>query len=233
MTENKAHRGWAGAIDLLGFSGLLRSVMGRKSFEVVVVQRRFATPEEVRQGQRLQAERRARGEDLHLGQILLEQRIISGHQLAEALSRSGERRLSTSEATFRLATRLQSGFSPSQKVVLACSAVEEPALLDLVSQLSLALALMDGGPVLLVDGNLRTPWLHRYYSLPAAPGLSDVLRGKVEFDVAVKSLELKDLSVLTAGSPEPDALSVLDSIKLSTLIAHSSTRFRRVRRSCG
>jgi protein-tyrosine kinase len=76
--------------------------------------------------------------------------------------------------------------------------------------------------VLLIDADLRRPFVHEVFRLPNARGLSDVLcfeRGEVPL------LEVSEhLSVLTAGQPD-QPMAALTSDRMRTLLEQSSAAF--------
>lgn len=71
-----------------------------------------------------------------------------------------------------------------------------------------ALIAQAGRKVLLVDGDLRKPDVHRVLDIPLNIGLSDVLEGKCKLDDAIVPVS-PGLDVLTAGSPVPKPSELL------------------------
>ena len=68
---------------------------------------------------------------------------------------------------------------------------------------NLAVAMSQSGKkVLLVDGDLRQPRIHKSFAVDNSVGLSSVIRGEVEFLDAIQTTAVKDLWVLTSG-PRP------------------------------
>ncbi|MEM9585864.1 MAG: polysaccharide biosynthesis tyrosine autokinase [Planctomycetota bacterium] len=82
-----------------------------------------------------------------------------------------------------------------------------------------------GLKVLVVDGDLRRPSAHRYFSIPIADGLRDVLEGNLDLDSGVKATELDNVSVLTAGAETKDASEKLQSPKFDELLAELKKSF--------
>jgi capsular exopolysaccharide synthesis family protein len=79
--------------------------------------------------------------------------------------------------------------------------------------------------VLLVDGDLRRPSLHAYFGLKHAPGLTDVLYGKVTLTEAVKTNVVPNLDVLASGSGCPNPAEALGSNKMKELIAQLKQKY--------
>jgi len=66
--------------------------------------------------------------------------------------------------------------------------------------LAATLALQSGHRVMLIDGNVYEPALHRFLGAPAGPGLLDVSQGTLELSAAVRPTSVRNLSLLTAGT---------------------------------
>lgn len=73
--------------------------------------------------------------------------------------------------------------------------------------------------VLLIDGDLRKPKIHHYFSVPNSPGLTNYLGGKVGSGSAknsdlfsvIHATEFENLSVLCSGSIPPNPAEILGS----------------------
>ena len=77
-----------------------------------------------------------------------------------------------------------------------------------------------GRNVVLIDGDLRKPQMHRSFGLRNDVGLSSVLTGDATLSRAVKRLDAeKNLVILPAGPPPPDPAELLLSDRLGKAIA--------------
>ncbi len=86
--------------------------------------------------------------------------------------------------------------------------------------LNLAIAAAQSGRrVVVVDGDLRRPSLHRVLNLNGKVGLSEVLAGQVPASEALQRIEGMGLSVLTAGACPPNPTDLLDSQAMRDLVA--------------
>ena len=75
-------------------------------------------------------------------------------------------------------------------------------------------------PVVLVDGDLRRPSVHREVGLSVSPGLGDLLGGAA-FDSVLRRLPGNDhLHFMTAGSAVADAAGVLGSRSFTDVLTH-------------
>jgi capsular exopolysaccharide synthesis family protein len=75
---------------------------------------------------------------------------------------------------------------------------------------SLALSLSRAGRrTLLVDGDLRSPSLHKLFGMPLEEGMSEVLRSEIDLADAVKATNNEKLYLLTAGICDAEAIHAL------------------------
>ena len=92
-----------------------------------------------------------------------------------------------------------------------------------------ALSLKSEAKVLLVDADFRRSTVHRQLGLPAAPGLTDVLRGACTMEQAlVHTQEFSNLYVMSAGTPPVNPVELLDSAQWPALCARFRSLFRYV-----
>jgi capsular exopolysaccharide synthesis family protein len=77
-----------------------------------------------------------------------------------------------------------------------------------LSNLAIALA-RAGRQVVLVEADLRRPFLHQVFETGERPGLTDVLQGRVPLQEALSETGVKNLRLLPGGSSVPDPWSLL------------------------
>lgn len=75
-----------------------------------------------------------------------------------------------------------------------------------------------GGRTLLIDGDLRNPRQHLIFDIPDRIGLSAVLSGRAEPDVAVAIPGFRNLVLLPAGAIPPNPLELLSRPLLPALL---------------
>jgi protein-tyrosine kinase len=91
------------------------------------------------------------------------------------------------------------------------------------TELARAFARM-GEPTLLIDGDFRSPGLHREFGLPNRAGLGDFLEGR-RMQLAHGA---ENLAVLVAGSSSADPLELLSRSRLPHLLAAAARGYRVV-----
>jgi protein-tyrosine kinase len=116
--------------------------------------------------------------------------------------------------------------------VLRTIAITSPAKGDgkslTAANLALTMAQEFQQRVLLVDGDLRRPSVHRLFGVADGPGLSDVLLGGVEPDDAIVTLPDRNLSLLPAGTPPGHPAELLGSAAMRRLLDTLRTHYDRV-----
>lgn len=116
----------------------------------------------------------------------------------------------------------------SGKTIAITSPSHKDGRSTIAANLALAAAAM-GQKVLLVDADLRHPGIHRELGLPNQVGLADILASdhiwsKSGLQHALGN-SLSNLVVLTAGSPRSDAIALLTSESMESLLVVSSDLF--------
>src|SRR3954447_6158568 len=92
-----------------------------------------------------------------------------------------------------------------------------------------SLALKEGAAVLLVDADLRRPRVADALGLGPAPGLTDVLAGRISFEDAVlRAEQFPNLFILAAGSSLENPAELLDSERWRALIEQLRAQFDNV-----
>jgi polysaccharide biosynthesis transport protein len=79
--------------------------------------------------------------------------------------------------------------------------------------------------VLLVDGDLRRPGVHRTMLLQSRRGLSEYLSGKAELDEVLQATDFENLSVIVAGEVAENASELLGLARMRELLHSLRPRF--------
>ena len=147
----------------------------------------------------------------------------------------------TSEADEKLVSRLLDSRSVEQyrrlaarlhleqaqrgtKVVMISSALPGEGKTLTAANIALTLSHSYKRRVLLIDGDLRRPWVHELFNVPNVSGLNDGIRSQTGQKVPL--IRWSDcLTILTAGRPDSDPMSVLSSDRMRQIIAEASATF--------
>ena len=80
--------------------------------------------------------------------------------------------------------------------------------------------------VLLVDANLRSPELHKYFGITPEHGLSDYLKNDADLaDLLVRPGDIDHFVILPGGSPIMDSTEMLGSPKMCALVEELKERY--------
>src|SRR3990172_7113665 len=134
--------------------------------------------------------------------------------------------LGLSEDGIRLGARLRASLTDSDRTLLFTGTAEGDGVTTVATLVARALARMNEGEILLVDGNLRRPRLHEIFEARPVPGLLDVLAGTAPLEASVRPSEIPSLSYLPAGTTDPDPVSLLTSTGFAKLMLELRGLFR-------
>ncbi len=139
----------------------------------------------------------------------------------------------TSEAFRNLRTMI--GFTTSmegERLLLTTSTVQEEGKSFVSTNLAVVLSQL-GRRVLIVDGDLRRPRLHRTLQASNEKGLSDFLSGGVSAPgELVQKTEVANLHVITCGPRPPNPAELLNTERLAQFILWARGRYARVIVDC-
>jgi capsular exopolysaccharide synthesis family protein len=111
------------------------------------------------------------------------------------------------------------------KSLLIIGGMPKSGATTITSNLAMSCAASDQ-KVLIIDGNLRRPAQHKIFGLKDGPGLGDILVGSSNFDSALQTTSIKNLSVLSAGSPASrGSTERLGTEAMSSVIAQAAAKF--------
>ncbi|BAZ54053.1 lipopolysaccharide biosynthesis protein [Nostoc sp. NIES-4103] len=109
------------------------------------------------------------------------------------------------------------------KVIVVTSSVPTEGKSTVSANLAVAMA-QTGRKVLLIDADLRRPVQHKIWELMNSKGLSNLIIGQAEITTAVKNV-MDNLDVLPSGVLPPSPGSLLDSLRMATLMETFASKY--------
>ena len=106
------------------------------------------------------------------------------------------------------ATLMHDSGAAGRQVIMVTSSATMEGTTIVASSLALSLA-RAGRRTLLVDGDLRSPSLHKLFGMPIEDGLSEVLRSEIDLVDAIKPTNNEGLYLLTGGVCNAEAIHAL------------------------
>jgi non-specific protein-tyrosine kinase len=138
-------------------------------------------------------------------------------------------RMPVSEAFRSLRTNLQfSGIDAPLRTLLITSPSPSDGKSSIAANLATVIAQSDKD-VVVVDGDMRRPTIHKVFKLSNRLGLSDYfLRAPDKMSGVVKKTPVNNLSIITSGSLPPNPSELLSSTKMRDVIALLAKHFDMV-----
>lgn len=129
------------------------------------------------------------------------------------------------EAFRKVRTNLQFlAVDNAPRVIVVTSSVPNEGKSTTAINIALALAEAEHN-VVLVDGDMRRPTLHKHLDLVQPVGFSTVLSGSASLDDALQETRFPGLTVLTSGAIPPNPSELLGSLAAKKLLSEMRARF--------
>jgi len=167
--------------------------------------------------------------DVSVGAASAPMRVISGARLSPSLIAAVSPSGIAGEQYRALRTRIVHRETGGPvNVVLITSPGRGDGRSLTVANLGLAMAQEYQQRICVVDADFRSPQQHRLFGLPDAPGLSDVLTGRVSLEDALVALEEHHISVLPAGTRSAHPAELFGTTTMRRTLEAMRLRFDRI-----
>ena len=114
------------------------------------------------------------------------------------------------------------------KVLAVTSAASNEGKTSFAAQLAVSMARASGQPTLLIDGDLRSPDIHKVFDIPQSPGLAEVLSSEVSLQEAVATEAHEHVHVLPAGKARASPHKLLGNGAFQARLEQIITTYRYV-----
>lgn len=115
------------------------------------------------------------------------------------------------------------GIAP--KLILVTSAMPGDGKSFVSANLAISMAQGIEEHVLLVDGDIRKPTIHKLFGLDKAQGLAEYLSGNVDLSSILRKTPVSKLTILPGGEPPSNPAELLSSKKMKAFLDEVKNRY--------
>ncbi|MFR3568338.1 MAG: CpsD/CapB family tyrosine-protein kinase [Paraclostridium sordellii] len=124
-----------------------------------------------------------------------------------------------SEAYRTIRTNIEfSNLDKEIKTIVGTSSQQNEGKSTVISNLAVSFAGMEDKRILVLEGDLRNPTVHRMFNVSNSHGITEILTGQKSFEECVHTTEIKGLHVVTCGKIPPNPSEMLASKKMKSFI---------------
>lgn len=124
-----------------------------------------------------------------------------------------------SEAYRTIRTNIEfSNLDKEIKTIVVTSSQQNEGKSTVIANLAVSFSGMEDKKVLVLEGDLRNPTVHRMFNVSNAHGITEILTGQKSFEECVHTTEVKGLHVVTCGKIPPNPSEMLASKKMKAFI---------------
>ncbi len=114
------------------------------------------------------------------------------------------------------------------RVLTVTSAANNEGKTSVASQLAVSIARASGKPTLLIDGDMRSPDVHRVFEIPLTPGLAEVLADECTIEDAIVTSWSKHVHLIPAGRLAVSPHKLLGNGNVKSLLQKVQTCYRYI-----
>ena len=111
------------------------------------------------------------------------------------------------------------------KTLLVSSTKPQEGKSFVAANLAISIAQEAKSPVLLIDGDLRKPSVHKLFGLSAVRGFADYLMGEASLEEITRATEIEGLYLLPAGAPPANPAELISSQLLKSMLDEVKTKY--------
>ena len=104
------------------------------------------------------------------------------------------------------------------KIITITSAKPNEGKSTVISNLAAAFASLENKRVLIIDGDLRNPSVHKMFGVSNLNGITGILLGEKDVDKCLEKTKIKGLDILKVGKVPPNPSEMLQSNKMRNFI---------------
>ncbi len=131
-----------------------------------------------------------------------------------------------SEAYRTIRTNIEfSNLDEEIKTIVITSSKQNEGKSTVIGNLAVSFAGMEDKKVIVVEGDLRNPTVHRLFGVSNTFGVTDVLTGQKKFEECVHITDTKGLHVLSCGKIPPNPSEMLASRRMKEFISSISEHY--------
>lgn len=104
------------------------------------------------------------------------------------------------------------------KVVMVTSSQQNEGKSTVIANLAVSFANLEDKRVLIIDGDLRNPTVHRMFGISNTFGVTDILRGNKDIKDCIVKVDIEGLDILSAGKVPPNPAEMLGSKRMKEFI---------------
>jgi polysaccharide biosynthesis transport protein len=121
-----------------------------------------------------------------------------------------------------------SDYLRDMRVLTVTSAAKQEGKTSVSAQLARSLSRVTGQPILLIDGDLRSPNIHQIFNVPLEPGLVKVLKGECSLENAIVANQSECLHILPAGRLDTNPHQLLGNGAIAGLLRQIPSKYRYI-----